>query len=38
MNNFVDHSHVIHLNYFFDKKIQTIKKMMMLIAHELGQQ
>ncbi len=38
MNNFVDHSHVIDLNYFFDKKIQMIKKIMMSIAHELGQQ
>ena len=36
MNNFLDHSYVIDLNYFFDKRIQMIKKMMMLIAQELG--
>jgi hypothetical protein len=35
MSNFVDHSYVIDLNYFFDKRIQMIKKMMLFIAQEL---
>ncbi len=38
MGNFVDHSYVIDLNYFFYKRIQMIKKMMMFLAQEIDQQ